>query len=114
MLLCWFMDIAGTPSGCGAFAVGAGKQVARLTDQPPFKVYSSPNFQGTLTFSSNVPVAAMALRGLVNERGDFLMSALPVIDISSGVVSNTLVAPHFAEGGGWTTQLLLVNPTDEP
>ena len=33
-------------------------------------------------------------------------------DLSVPTGNGTLVFPHFADGGGWTTQLVLVNPTD--
>jgi len=54
----------------------------------------------------------MALRGLTNERSEFLMSTLPVIDTTAPPGSGTVVVPHFVDGGGWVTQILLVNPTD--
>src|SRR5437660_6855163 len=44
------------------------------------------------------------------------MTTLPVAPLSSDVPGSTgnLILPHYAAGGGWTTQLLLVNPTDQP
>jgi hypothetical protein len=39
------------------------------------------------------------------------MSTLPVIDTTVAANTGTVVVPHFADGGGWTTQILLVNPT---
>jgi hypothetical protein len=43
------------------------------------------------------------------------MTTLPVAPVSTNASSpvGTIVLPHFAAGGGWTTQVLLVNPTDE-
>jgi len=61
-----------------------------------------------------VPVGVIAPRGLTNERSEFLMSTLPVIDTTAPPGSGTVVVPHFADGGGWVTQILLVNPTDNP
>src|SRR5262249_52664806 len=75
---------------------------------------SVSNFQGTFTFSSSVPVAVIALRGFTNQRSEFLMSTLPVADLSATVSNTTTVLPHFADGGGWRTQIILVNPTDSP
>src|SRR5438132_4123374 len=40
------------------------------------------------------------------------MSTLPVIDPTSAPPAGTAVVPHFSDGGGWTTQILLVNPGD--
>jgi hypothetical protein len=67
---------------------------------------------GTFTFSSSVPVAATALRGLINERGEFLITTLPVADLSTRPATRTIVFPHFVDGGGWTTEVALVNSTD--
>jgi hypothetical protein len=50
---------------------------------------------------------------LINERGDFLMSTLPVIDTSAPATAGVAIVPHFASGGGWTTQVLLVNVSNE-
>jgi hypothetical protein len=40
------------------------------------------------------------------------MSTLPVIDTTVAPNTGTVVVPHFSDGGGWTTQILLVNPGD--
>src|SRR5205823_629352 len=39
----------------------------------------------------------------------FLVTTLPVVDLS--IASSPAVFPHFADGGGWTTTISLVNPT---
>jgi hypothetical protein len=58
-----------------------------------------------------VPIAAIALRGFTNERADFLITTLPVVEIGA-VPAGGLTIAHFAGGGGWTTQVVLVNPSD--
>jgi hypothetical protein len=65
---------------------------------------------GTFTFNASVPVAVIALRGLINERSEFLITTLPVADLSAPLSTGTTVFPEFADGGGWTTQIVLVNP----
>jgi len=40
------------------------------------------------------------------------MSTLPVIDTQKPAPAGTAVLPYYADGGGWRTQILLVNPTD--
>ena len=40
------------------------------------------------------------------------MTTLPVTDLSAAPSTAPVVFPHFAAGGGWTTQIVLVNPTD--
>ena len=47
-----------------------------------------------------------------NQRNDFLITTLPVATLETGE-SEVLLVPHFADGGGWTTQVILVNPTND-
>jgi len=110
----YFTDGNGSPAGSGTATIAANQQTAQFLDQFPFKVYSTPTFQGTFSFTSSVPIAVIALRGFTNERGDFLMSTLPVIDPTVAPNTGTAVVPHFVDGGGWITQVFLVNPTDNP
>lgn len=109
----YFTDISGNPAGSGSMTVPGNQHVALFLDQPPLKVYTTPAFQGTFSFTATAPVAAIALRGFTNERGEFLTSTLPVIDTSLPPTRALLFLPHFAAGGGWTTQILLVNPGEE-
>jgi sugar lactone lactonase YvrE len=110
----FYTDTAGNDLGSGTTTLAANSQIAKFLDEASFKTFTGATFQGTFSFTSNVPVAAMAIRSLVNERGDFLMSTLPVIDPTVVANTGTVVVPHFADGGGWTTQILLVNPTGNP
>ena len=105
----YFTDTSGTRFAEGSFELGAHHQTAKFLDQPPFNGGSS--VLGALTFTASVPVAVIALRGLTNEAGEFLMTTLPVAPLSS-TSSDTVYFPHFADGGGWATQIILVNPTD--
>jgi hypothetical protein len=106
----YFTDNSGN-FGTGNLMIPANGQLARFLNQPPFN--SGPLVNGTFTFSSSVPVAAVALRGLVNERGEFLTTTLPVIDLTKPP-SGQVVIPHFADGAGSATQIVLVNPADTP
>jgi hypothetical protein len=82
-------------------------QVAAFLDQPPFNVPRP--FIGTVTFFATRSVAVTALRGLTNERSNFLLTTLPVVPYTTTLGASLI--PHFAAGGGWTTQLALVNPS---
>ncbi len=90
--------------------IPANGQMARFVNEAPFN--SGTNFQGTLTFTSDIPVSMVTLRGFTNERGEFLLTTLPVIDLSGPVPSGTQFLPHYADGAGWTTEVVLINPTD--
>jgi len=96
--------------GNGTTTISANGQIAKFLNEPPFNGPSS--LTGTFTFSSSAPIAAVAMRGRTNERSEFLITTLPVTDLQAPVSTDSAVVPHFADGGGWTTQIILVNPTD--
>src|SRR6266850_99073 len=96
--------------GNGITTIPANGQIAKFLNEAPFN--SGSSVSGALTFTSSVPIAVVALRGLTNERGDFLVTTLPVSDLSAPAASGTIILPQFADGGGWTTQIVLVNPGD--
>lgn len=96
--------------GSGSLSIPAGGQVAKFLTESPFNV--ARGFQGSFSFTSDLPVAVIALRGFTNERSDFLMTTLPVADLAAAAPSGTQVLPHYADGGGWTTQIVLINSTD--
>lgn len=104
-----FTDSTGRDFGSGTTTIPAGGQIARFLSEAPFN--GAASLQATFTFSSSVPVAVIALRGFTNERGEFLITTLPVADLSSAL-NEPAYLPHFANGGGWTTQIVLINSTD--
>jgi hypothetical protein len=106
----FYTDSTGKDTITGTTTIPANSQIAEFLDQSRFN--SGPSFSGTFTFTSNVPVSAIALRGLNNERNDFLITTLPVSPLSAPA-GETVIFPNFSDGGGWTTQVVLVNPTDE-
>jgi hypothetical protein len=108
----FFTDAAGNNLGTGTTTIGANQQIARFLDNDPFKTFAAARFQGTFSFTSDVPVAVVAIRGVLNERQDFLMSTLPVIDTTLSPTAGPAVVPHFTDGAGWVTEIILVNPTD--
>jgi hypothetical protein len=65
------------------------------------------SFSGTLAITSDVPIGIVALRGTFSQTGEFLMSTVP---ISAGAsTTSPLVFPQVADGGGYSTELLLLN-----
>jgi len=66
-------------------------------------------FAGVLDISATAPFAALTLRSLDNERGDFLMTTFPVADANQAAPS-PVVFPHIADGGGYTTEIILISP----
>jgi len=106
----FFTDVTGTNFGADALTLGANSQIARFLNQAPFN--SGMGVRGSFTFTSSIPVSVVALRGFTNERSDFLITTLPVAPLVAGS-NDTLIFPHFADGAGWATQVILVNPTDQ-
>ena len=101
--------------GVGAdqtISIPANSQIAKYLNEPAFGLAAGTTLQGTFTFSSDVPVAVVALRLLRNERGEELLTTLPVTDLSAPTASGTAYLGHFADGSGATSQVILVNPTD--
>jgi hypothetical protein len=108
----YFTDSAGNNFGSNTLTVTANHQIVAFVNQSPFN--GTAVTQATLTFTSNVPVSIAALRTLLNERNDFIVSALPIVDLQGQNSTDAVVVPHFANGGGWRSQIVLVNPGDAP
>lgn len=105
----YFTDVNGNLSGPGNFTVGGGSQVAKFINEQPFN--APRNFVGTLTFTASQPVAVLSLRGFTNERGEFLLNTQTVAPTTTNLTTTQVMA-HFVDGGGWNTEVFLVNPTD--
>jgi hypothetical protein len=115
MIRFFFTDRNGVDFNAGGFTIGGGQQVARFVDQPPFLIAGAgrPLSEArTLTFETSLPVGVTAVRGYVNERSEFLTSTLPIARTAASS-TGPVVFPHFAQGGGWATEIILVNPTDQ-
>jgi hypothetical protein len=80
----------------------AGKFATQLVTGLP------ADFTGVLDISSTTPFSALTLRSLSNERGDFLISTFPIVDMNNAAPS-PVIFPHIATGGGYTTQIILLS-----
>jgi hypothetical protein len=105
----FFTNEAGQRFGDGNTVIAAQDKISKFLDQPPFN--GGPLIQGTFTFNATAPVAVVGLLGHLNERSEYLITTLPVADLSVSD-SSMVLFPHFADGGGWTTQFALVNSSD--
>jgi len=104
-----FTDTDGQTVRTGSGTVPANGQIAAFLDEVPFAGPS--RFSGSFTITSSPAVSVVALRGYLNERSEFLVTTTPVTNLDSTLATSTFF-PHFADGAGWTTQVSLVNPTD--
>ncbi len=105
----FFTDGNGNDLGHGTTAIAARGQVSAFLNGAPFNGPGAIN--GTFSFTASFPVSATAIRGITNSRGEFLMSTVPIVEMGAGAPGPATV-PHFAEGAGWTTRVILVNPSD--
>jgi hypothetical protein len=69
----------------------------------------SAEFTGVLDIRSATPFAALTVRSLTNERGDFLLTTFPIADMSRAAPS-PIVFPQIGDGGGYITQFILLSP----
>src|SRR5262249_55686719 len=93
--------------GTGTFTIPPNSHIARFLNEQPFN-FPGPYF-GRMNVQSSVPVAITSLRGLINERSEFLMTNVlegqPAPGAFGSVVTQqeTIAGyiPRFADGGGW-------------
>jgi photosystem II stability/assembly factor-like uncharacterized protein len=70
---------------------------------------------GSLEIVSDRPLSVLALRMTTNQRGEILFTTLPVADLTAPVLSGAVfngLFPQFADGGGYTTSLILLNTSN--
>src|SRR6185369_3671508 len=75
-----FVDEEGRVVGTDLLKIPPNGQIARFLTEAPFL---RTGIIGTLTFSSDLPVAVLALRGLTNERAEFLMTTTPIANLDT-------------------------------
>ncbi|MGB7622647.1 MAG: IPT/TIG domain-containing protein, partial [Terriglobia bacterium] len=97
-----------TPLGNTSFILGPNAHVAKFVGE--FVSGLNPGFTGILDLRSGTPFSALTLRSLTNERGDFLLTTFPVADLTQPAPA-PLVFPQIADGGGYQTEFILINPS---
>jgi hypothetical protein len=108
----YFSDESGATLHTGVTLIPAhGRFLTFLNEQPfappsPIKLSSARTF----TFSASMPIALTPVRTLTNERSEFLMTPLPVLELQSGATP-PVVFPYYVDGEGWESEVQLVNPT---
>ena len=99
--------------GQSSVTIPANSQVAGFLDQAPFFTPNpfsrSISTARTFTFTAGLPVSPMAVRTRLNERGEFMLTALPIATASS---TSAVSVPVVGDGAGLTSEVLLINGTD--
>ena len=108
--------LSGTPTGLtGSLTVPAGGQAVMFLNQVPGFQSMPQQFQGVVRIASaSVPIAVAGLRGRYNERGDFLITTMPIANEATPASSAERIIPHLAVGGGYTTQMILMSGVEGP
>ena len=98
-----------TSSGeSGNFILAPGEHLSRFLSQEPFEL-TAP--RSAFRFKASAPVGAIAIRVTINNRSEPLMAAIPVAaPWESDALPRTI--PHIRSGGGWLSEIILLNPTD--
>jgi hypothetical protein len=99
------VDLNGAEVKTGVIALPANQQLSAFLDEGPF--FAPASFTGTFKYSSSVPVSASGMRGITKSTGEFLFSSLPLA-IDGQITANS-VLPLFVDGGGWSTEVVLMN-----
>jgi len=103
-----------TPNGGGAvldrsFTLAGHAQLSGFIYAQPFNI---PVDQiGTLVYTSTTPLSTIALRA--GSGGPPVNIYLPIQNLNR-VSTNPSTIPQIADGGGWFSQISLVNPMDVP
>jgi photosystem II stability/assembly factor-like uncharacterized protein len=63
----------------------------------------------SLEISSDQPLSILALRMTINQRNDMLLTTTPVADLEQSLSTESIYFPHFVDGGGYTSSLILLN-----
>jgi hypothetical protein len=106
-----FIDASGAVSGDGIADIPPGEAISGFLSGAPF--HGPTNAESTFAFDATLPVLAAALGGETNSRGGFIMSERPVFDPGVSPPPERRWVPLVARGGGWTTDVVLVNTTGQ-
>ncbi|MBZ5554985.1 MAG: DUF11 domain-containing protein [Acidobacteriia bacterium] len=109
---------AGETLATGHAVLGEGNHQAMFVDQLPQWAtdfvfpsdFGTETQLGTLSVTSDQPVSMVALRLTLNQRGETLLTTTPVADMTQAATSAPLNFAQVADGGNFTTALVLMNP----
>src|SRR5262249_46970864 len=100
-------NLDGSSTGLtGTTTVPATGQVAMFLNQTAGSSPLPASFKGVLRISG-ANVFVTGLRGRYNERGDFLITTTAPVDETAAPSTAEMVFPQLADGGGYTTQVIL-------
>jgi sugar lactone lactonase YvrE len=103
------MDRQGTSLGTTSVDLPADGHTAQLAWQlfPDLP----QGFTGICEIRSQVPVVPVTLLLTTNKRNDFILTTLPVADLTRTPVPGPVIFPQIAFGSGYSTRLILIGTT---
>jgi hypothetical protein len=114
-------DLDGNILATGHGTIEAAHHIAKFIGQlkdvaPDFEL--PPSFQtktqfGSLEIQSDQVLSVLAMRGVMNQREEFLLTTTPIADLSQSPGYVPAYFPQFGDGGGYTTSLVLLNTSNE-
>jgi sugar lactone lactonase YvrE len=113
-------DASGGILSIGHGTIAAGNHISCFIDQ--LKEKAAPDFIlpadfqsaiqfGALDIRSDQPLSVLALRGTTNQKKQFLITTTTMAYLAEPPGGNPLYFAQFANGGGYTTSLILMNTT---
>ncbi len=114
-------DLTGTILSSAQGTIDAGAHFAKFIDQikevaPDFSLpsdYKTTIRFGSLEIAGDQPLSILALRQTTNSRGEALFTTTPAADLTQPLTSAPIYFPQFADGGGYTPTLVLLNTSDK-
>ena len=105
----YFTLLFGEADVSGSFTIPAHTQISGILTGAPFNI--PPDRIGTLTYDAALPLSVIAL--LVNGSGtaEPVNVHMPIANLSL-VNHSPVVVPQVVDGGGWSTNMHLVNAGD--
>lgn len=67
---------------------------------------------GTLDITSDEPLSVLGLRLTYNARTETLLTSTPIVDLTKSFSPAPLFFPQFADGNGFKTRVVLLNPSN--
>jgi hypothetical protein len=110
-------DVSGQTMATGHGTLPPRAHRARFIDElsiiaPDFILpanFSTKTLFGSLEITSTQSISVVALRLTINQRGDTILTSTPVADLSRAQTSAPVYFSQLANGGGFTTSVVLLN-----
>jgi serpin B len=113
-------DRTGQPIAAGDGSIAAGHHIAKFINQLgdiatdftwPADFANTTQF-ASLEIASDRPLSVLALRLTTNQRKEALYTTIPIADLTRSLSADPLYFAHFADGGGYTSSLILLNTSE--